>query len=112
MQQYCKLHEIEIVATLGYGLQGIVYKTSRRSAAKVHLHKAGYLRERDAYLRLADHNVHNVRGFSVPLLRGYDDQRLIIEMTLVSPPFIVDFGGAYLDELCLRHLLLILAVLT
>jgi hypothetical protein len=29
---------------------------------------------------------------------GADDQLLIIEMTIVEKPFLLDFGGAYLDR--------------
>jgi hypothetical protein len=34
----------------------------------------------------------------VPQLVHYDDELLAIEMTIVSPPFCLDFGGAYLDR--------------
>lgn len=34
----------------------------------------------------------------VPQLIGYNDDLLAIEMTIVSPPFCLDFGGAYLDR--------------
>lgn len=34
----------------------------------------------------------------VPQLVDYDDEMLAIEMTIVSPPFCLDFGGAYLDR--------------
>ena len=30
-------------------------------------------------------------------MRAFDEALQIIEMSLVKPPFIVDFGGAYLD---------------
>jgi hypothetical protein len=29
---------------------------------------------------------------------GWNDEFLIVEMTIVSPPFILDFAGAYLDK--------------
>lgn len=28
---------------------------------------------------------------------NYDDDKKVIEMEVVSPPYILDFGGAYLD---------------
>ena len=34
----------------------------------------------------------------VPQLIDYEDELLAIEMTIVSPPFCLDFGGAYLDR--------------
>ncbi len=38
-----------------------------------------------------------VCGHHVPQLIAHDDALLIIEMTIVAPPFLLDFGGAYLD---------------
>ena len=39
-----------------------------------------------------------MHGHSIPDLIDYDDELLAIEMTIVSPPFCLDFGGAYLDR--------------
>ena len=36
--------------------------------------------------------------FDVPQLLGSDDELWIVEMTIVSPPFALDFAGAYLDQ--------------
>ena len=76
----------------------MVFSSSNQSAIEVHAEKAGYLREIQAYSRLAQHDVREVRGITVPTLRAFDENLQIIEMSLVTPPFIVDFGGAYLDE--------------
>lgn len=79
-------------------MQGIVFSTNRESAVKVHAQEIAYKRERNVYLRLQEHKVNELHGLIIPNLLDYDDQRKIIEMTVVSPPFIVDFGGAYLDN--------------
>ena len=34
----------------------------------------------------------------VPQLVNFDDRLLVIEMTIVSLPFVLGFGGAYLDR--------------
>ncbi len=34
----------------------------------------------------------------MPQLLDYDDELLVIEMTIVARPFLLDFGGAYLDH--------------
>ena len=96
-QKYCYQHRLKLVTNLGHGLQGKVFATNRESAIKVHAERAAYLRERDVYQRLTQYQVRQVRGLIVPSLLGFDDTLLIVEMSLVSPPFIVDFGGAYLD---------------
>ncbi|MGH7200850.1 MAG: hypothetical protein ACREJB_09615 [Planctomycetaceae bacterium] len=56
-----------------------------------------YQRELAAYLRLRDRDVDSVLGFAVPRLINHRDELWIIEMEIVSPPFIVDFAGARLD---------------
>jgi len=37
-------------------------------------------------------------GLRVPILRNYDDKLLIIEMTTVTPPYLLDFASAWLDR--------------
>jgi hypothetical protein len=95
---YCSMHNLELETILGFGLQGMVFATNRQSAIKIHAQMNAYIRERDVYLRLARYGVEELRGFIIPRLRSHDDKEFILEMTLVSPPFIVDFGGAYLDH--------------
>lgn len=57
-----------------------------------------YERERDVYIRLQSHSVVAIAGFSVPQLIQYDDSLWVVEMGIVSPPFVLDFAGAYLDQ--------------
>ena len=83
---------------LGFGFDGIVYSTSRLSAIKVFRHERLYLRERDIYLRLQHQRVVNLLDFKVPELIEFDDVLQVVEMTIVSPPFVLDFAGAYLDR--------------
>lgn len=56
-----------------------------------------YLREKQVYERLKRLGVTRVLGFNVPLLIGWEDGLRVIEMTIVKPPFVLDFAGAYLD---------------
>ena len=84
-------------------MQGVVYSANRledihESAIKVHAQRDAYLRERDCYHRLTDREVIRIQGLAVPRLLGTDDELLAIEMALVHPPFVLDFGGAYLDQ--------------
>jgi hypothetical protein len=67
-------------------------------AVKFHDRDVAYEKERDIYLRLRDLEVTHVQGHRIPLLINYHDELLAIEMTIVSPPFCLDFGGAYLDH--------------
>lgn len=67
-------------------------------AIKFHDWDVAYNRELGVYLRLRDLQIEEVNGHMVPQLIDYDDELLAIEMTIVSPPFCLDFGGAYLDR--------------
>ncbi len=103
IESYLNSRELEIQSCLGTGTQGSVYlvvdlSVRRRIAVKFHERETAYLRERDVYLRLYDLNIDEVCGHMVPQLIGYDDDLRAIEMTTVSPPFVLDFGGAYLDH--------------
>lgn len=51
------------------------------------------------YRRLKKRGVASIAGFWVPKLVNFHDELLIIEMQIVSPPFVLDFASAYLDEL-------------
>lgn len=68
------------------------------AAVKFHERQVAYERELSVYQRLQERNIDEVCGHRVPVLIGFDDAALAIEMSVVSPPFIVDFGGAYLDR--------------
>lgn len=88
---------------LGAGVQGIVFSAKSqaeegRFALKAHKQEADYLRERDAYLRLKSLGLTTIRGCNVPELVTYDDDLFCIVMTVVARPFVLDFGGAFLDR--------------
>ena len=93
---YAEQQQIEIGRKLGFGWDGTVFATSRQSAIKMFKHERLYQRERDVYLRLHERRVVRVFGFDVPQLIDFDDDLWIVEMTIVSPPFVLDFAGAYL----------------
>lgn len=96
-ERYCQRYDCKIEAELGFGYDGIVFSTACQSAIKVLRYEALYQRERDVYLRLAENDVLDICGFRVPeFLRG-DDELWVVEMRIVSPPFVLDFAGAYLD---------------
>ena len=97
-QQYLATHRLQGVGELGFGFDAIVVSTDRQSAVKSLRHESLYVRERDVYLRLRSRNVTEVMGFEVPRLVGFDDDLWIVEMTIVTPPFVLDFAGAALDR--------------
>ena len=82
-ENFCRTHGITFGPQLGAGAQGVVFSTDRESAIKVHGAQAAYVRERDAYLRLAEFAVDQIHGLIVPRMRQSDDRLLILEMTRV-----------------------------
>ncbi len=82
---------------LGHGVHGNIYFTNAGTAIKAHRAVESYTRELACYKRLKEQNVDEVCGHHVPQLVARDDALLVIEMTIVTPPFLLDFGGAYLD---------------
>lgn len=104
-QEYCRRHGCELVVgeDLGFGVHGSVFACVRptslsRNALKVHERIEPYRVERDVYLRLRDRGIDQIQGHHVPQLIDYDDELLVLEMSVVVRPFVLDFGGAYLDR--------------
>lgn len=83
---------------LGYGSDGNVWQSSARSAIKALNRGESYAVELECYRRLKTADVIEICGFNVPVLEGWDDELMIIEMSIVQPPYLLDFGKVYLDE--------------
>lgn len=97
---YAQRYDVRIGNALGSGHHGNVFVGERnanqaRFAVKFSKDKDPYLRELRAYEILRERNVIEIEGFWVPRLLGRDDELLTIEMSIVQPPFLLDFGGAY-----------------
>lgn len=106
-EEYLARKNLDFDSCLGVGTQGSVFVfniPSQKSgptdqvAVKIHNREVAYNRELGVFLRLRDLQIVEVAGHMVPQLIDYDDELLAIEMTIVSPPFCLDFGGAYLDQ--------------
>lgn len=95
---YSRQNAIELQCLLGAGYDGTVFGTNRKSAIKLLKWRELYVRERDIYLRLSDNQIEEIAGCQVPQLISFDDDLFVLEMTIVTPPYALDFAGAYLDE--------------
>jgi hypothetical protein len=101
-EAYATRRGSHLAGRLGFGIHGIVFTiegNAQRGVAALKLHYAEepHFRERDVYERLKEEGVLEIRAFRVPQLIGFDDELLALEMTVVKPPFVLDFAGAYLD---------------
>ena len=99
-EQYAQSRQIEIVRKerLGHGSDGSVWKTNRPSALKALYRVEVYQKELECYRRLKEAGIRTLGGFDIPMLEGCDHQLMVIEMTLVEPPYLLDFGKVYLDR--------------
>lgn len=95
--KYARLHQMLFEKRLGEGIDGVVLSTNRQTAVKALRREEGYLRERNAYLRLREHNVGKLGEFNVPRLVNHDDELWIVEMEIVHPPYVLDFASSYVD---------------
>jgi hypothetical protein len=94
---YAARHNLRLADRLGFGIREHESKHDR-SAIKAYNSAEFYLRERAVYQRLREAGVTELLGFHVPQFIGADDELYVIEMTIVTRPFVLDFAGAYLDH--------------
>lgn len=102
-RDYAQQHGAVLRGRLGFGIHGIVFVVESkakpgRSAVKFHEDSESYHREKSVYQRLGEHGLTEIRGFHVPQFLSFDDEFRAIEMTIVKPPFVLDFAGAWLDR--------------
>ncbi len=97
---YCKARgiEIDIENPLGRGQDGKVWKSKVRTAIKVLHRYENYYTERECYQRFAERDIYIIEGLAIPRLVGFSDDLHVIEMEIVSPPYLLDFGKAYIDR--------------
>jgi len=99
---YAAQHQLKLAERLGFGVHGIIFvaedkSKSGRTAIKAHYESEPYRRECAAYERLKQADVVELLGFNVPQFIAADDGLRVIEMSIVTRPFVLDFAGAYLD---------------
>lgn len=82
---------------LGHGAGGYVFGTRRATAVKVPRHAEAFERELAAYLRFQDLGVDSILGLAVPTLVGSDRSLRVIEISIVQPPYLLDFAQTRLD---------------
>ena len=98
--EYARLSGIslDLKTPLGHGTDGSVWRTSRDSAIKALNRKKLYDTELECYQRFKASAITKIRNCSVPRLLGNNDSLMVIELTIVTPPFILDFAKSYIDQ--------------
>ena len=72
--------------------------TRERHAVKFFTRSDAYVRELQAYLLIQSAGIGEILGHQVPELIRHDDELQAIEMSVVQPPFLLDFAGAYPED--------------
>jgi hypothetical protein len=101
-QIYAARRQLEIAEPLGSGKDGIVMVAKRKAgpgkvAIKALRWPEPYQREKMVYERLKEIGITDVRGFNVPQFLGAADDLRVIEISIVTRPFVLDFAGTYLN---------------
>jgi hypothetical protein len=91
-------YRVRLARQLGQGKDGLVLSSDRDTAVKFFHDLDVYNRELRAYRALEEEDTDEINGHQVPRLRGCDAALRAIEMTIVSPPFLLDFAAAYTEE--------------
>jgi hypothetical protein len=91
---FCDRHGVTVERQLGLpGQDGSVYESSRLTAIKFFDRRERFERERVVYQTLTQLGIRSTWGHAVPVFLMADGGFLAIEMTIVQPPFLLDFAG-------------------
>ena len=98
---YAAPRQLRVAERLGFGIHGMIFVAEHKSKAgktaiKAHRAVEPYRRERAVYERLKQAGVTEVLGFHVPQFIQADDGLRILELSIVTRPFLLDFAGAWL----------------
>jgi len=102
-RRYALRRNIKLGERLGFGIHGTVFTAEDNTkpgffAVKFHREERPFQRECRVYQRLREEQITRILGFNVPQLLSVDEKFRAIEMTIVRPPFLLDFADALLDE--------------
>ena len=96
LQVYANQRGVQLMERLGFGQDGLVCATAQESVLKCLRYERLYQNERNVYQRLNPLGCEEIAGFNVPKLINSDDALWIVEIQIVTPPFVLDFAGASL----------------
>lgn len=89
---------LDLTNLLGFGQDGYVWKTNRKTAVKAIERRHNYTVELECYQRFKQRRISKLHGFSIPQLIDHDDELQIIEIRIVTAPYLLDFAKAWLDR--------------
>ena len=69
-----------------------------RHCRKALLRPRNYTQELKCYQRLRTAGVTKLEGFNVPKLIAHNDELMIVELGIVTPPWLLDFAKGSIDQ--------------
>ena len=96
--EYATMRGCTLIDFLGGGNDGDVWKSDRQSAIKAFYSDKNFVMELNSYLRLRSYGVTEILKMAVPRLVEWDEGLRVVEVDIVTPPCIIDFGKSYLDS--------------
>lgn len=96
--EYGGRYTVRLLDRLGFGRDGAVWYTDRLTAVKLYSDAGAYARERDVYVMLDVPGITSLLGHAVPAHVRHDGELLALEMTIVRPPYFLDFASAYAEH--------------
>ena len=101
-EAYAARYGLTLAEVLGDGKDGTVWVLKSQTnpydtAVKIHHDPAAYRQEAQCNELLREKRILIMNGFVTPRLVRADADLLALEMSIVSPPFLLDFASAYLD---------------
>jgi hypothetical protein len=94
-EQFEQRYGAKVNGVLGFGRDGTVVYTDRATAVKFFDRADVYQRELTAYELIVSRDIREIVGHRLPQLQLHDDELLAIEITIVKPPYLLDFASAY-----------------
>jgi hypothetical protein len=98
LERYAAKRLVALVERLGGGTDGEVWSTSVSTVLKAFERTEVYENEIACYHRLSSSGISSIKGFTIPELERCDGELLVIELSTVKAPYLLDFGKAYLDR--------------
>lgn len=97
---YCKLSGTRLIPNpaLGHGTDGSVWRSTGKTAVKAFYYEKNYHDELECYKRLQNAEITQIKELAVPALEGSSLEFLVVEMSIVQPPYLLDFGKVYIDR--------------
>ncbi len=91
--EYCRRYssQIDENGEFWWGLDAFLWQSTGDSILKVHRYEERFRQELAVYNRLTERGVERLKGFRFPQLLHYDEELQILELSFVSPPYILDF---------------------